>query len=328
MEIAEFTPDDVATVSEVVELANAVGKVDSPWVHPDTAARYAMMMRHGWDGEPPRCFAARDRGRLVGAAELSVSEWDNTHLAWAGLSVHPDERRRGHGSALFGFLTEEATRVGRRSIGLDGWESPATLGFAARHRLPQRSAAINRRQHLDEVTRETLDRLYDDARAAASSYDLVGISGPTPPDLLDAVAGMTVAINDAPTDDLDIEDEVFPVERIVAYERAQQAQGHRMYRLLARHRDTGELAGHTVVVVEAERPTIGDQHDTSVVRAHRGHRLGMLLKAGMLRWLLDEEPQLETVYTWNAESNDHMIDVNDKLGYRVMGRALQFQRDI
>jgi hypothetical protein len=48
----------------------------------------------------------------------------------------------------------------------------------------------------------------------------------------------------------------------------------------------------------------------------------------MLRWLSDEEPQLETIDTWNAESNDHMIEVNQKLGYEVLGRELQFQTDI
>ena len=46
----------------------------------------------------------------------------------------------------------------------------------------------------------------------------------------------------------------------------------------------------------------------------------------MLRWLAEIEPQLETLDTWNAESNDHMIGVNERLGYRVMGRELQFQR--
>ena len=125
--------------------------------------------------------------------------------------------------------------------------------------------------------------MYLDAQAAASSYELFRIFGHTPPDMLHAVAQMTAAINDAPTDDLDIEDEVFSQERILAYENAQQARGNRFYGVVARHRETGELAGHSVVAVEADRPAIGDQHDTSVVRAHRGHRLGLLVKAEVLR---------------------------------------------
>jgi hypothetical protein len=65
-----------------------------------------------------------------------------------------------------------------------------------------------------------------------------------------------------------------------------------------------------------------------VARAHRGHRLGLLLKTGMLLWLAEVEPQVETVDTWNAESNDHMIAVNEALAYRIMGRGAQFQKSL
>ena len=137
---------------------------------------------------------------------------------------------------------------------------------------------------------------------------------------------MASAINDAPTDDLDIEDEVFNAERMKAYEDACAFRRERAYRVVARHVPTGKLAGQTVVVVESERPAYGDQHDTSVVRAHRGHRLGLLLKAEMLRWLAEDEPQVEHIETFNAESNDHMIGVNEILGYRVMARELAYQK--
>ena len=98
--------------------------------------------------------------------------------------------------------------------------------------------------------------------------------------------------------------------------------------MLARHRETGELAGHSVVVVEGERPELGQQHDTSVVASHRGHRLGVLLKTDMNLWLRDVQPQLVSIDTWNAESNDHMIGVNELIGYRVMGRELEFQKSL
>jgi len=101
-----------------------------------------------------------------------------------------------------------------------------------------------------------------------------------------------------------------------------------MPRVLLRHKETGALGGHTVIAVESQRPEVGDQHDTAVAAAHRGHRLGLLLKAGMLLWLAEEEPQLATVDTWNAESNGPMVAVNERLGYRVLGRALQFQRSL
>ncbi|MBY9073535.1 GNAT family N-acetyltransferase [Nocardioides sp. WL0053] len=328
MDIRQFTPDDAETVGAVVALDNAVNAVDAPFLHPMTPAVLTGMLRHGWDGEVPVTYAAWESDRLVGRVTVHTSEWDNLHLAWTGVCVHPELRRAGRGSELLGFAEDRVRELGRTSIGCDGWDLPGTHGFAERHGLPRRGAAINRRQTLAKVDRARVGALYDDALAHAGAYELVRITGRTPEHLLDAVAEMTAAINDAPTDDLDLEDEVFPTERIVAYERAQELRGRRMYRVVARHKETGALAGHTVVAVESERPWIGDQHDTAVVRAHRGHRLGLLLKADMMRWLADEEPALETVDTWNMESNDHMIGVNEALGYEALGREYQFQRDV
>ena len=328
MEIRRFTAADLGTVSAAVEIGNAAAKVDAPFSHPETVHSFASWMRYAWDGETPENYAAWDEGSMVGTLALSVSEWDNTHVAWVTVLVHPDMRRRGFGTRLLEFAEARTRELGRTSLGGDGWETDAARGFADKHGYPQKSSAINRRQYLDAVDPQVLSRMYDEAAAASSAYELVRIVGRTPDDMLDAVAAMTAAINDAPTDDLDIEDEVFPRERVAAYENAQIASDRRFYRVLARHRVSGDLAGHTVVAVEAERPEIGDQHDTAVLHAHRGHRLGLLVKTDMLRWLAEAEPQLETIDTWNAESNGHMISVNEELGYRVLGRELSFQRSL
>jgi len=59
------------------------------------------------------------------------------------------------------------------------------------------------------------------------------------------------------------------------------------------------------------------QADTAVARHHRGHRLGLLLKIDMLRWMAEAEPQLTIIETWNNVDNRFMIDVNEALGYRL-----------
>lgn len=327
LRITALDPDDTAGLEQYVAIVNAASALDSPWEHPRTVRQIDGLLRRGWDGDAPLVFLARDDSTAVGVLELWVTDWDNVDLAWLWLVVHPDHRRRGVGSALLEHAFTTARELGRTKVGIDGWDSSdAPAAFAARHGFTWASQAINRRQVLSEVDRADVRRMYVDAAAAAHDYELVRIEGRTPDELLDQVAEMVAAINDAPLDELDLEDEVFPPERVRRYEETQALNGNRVYRLVARHRETGALAGHTVVAVEAERPAIGAQHDTSVVRAHRGHRLGLLLKAGMVLWLAEAEPTLETVDTWNAESNDHMIAVNEQLGYRVLGRGVQYQR--
>ena len=326
--IRRFGPDDIDDVAAALAVFTDVSRVDSPWEHPWLPRAFEVVLRRGWDGEPPAPYLASVDGAPVGAGFLHLSERDNRHLAWVRVAIRPEHRRQGYGTALFEHLAEEAKAAGRTSIGTDGWESESTLAFAAKFGLERRSQAIMRRQHLDEVDTDLIRKLYAEAGGHATDYELVRIEGRTPPELVDAMVELASAINDAPTDDLDIEDEVFTPERLSAYEDSVLSRGDRLYRLVARHRETGVLGGHTVVGVDAERPEIADQHDTAVARDHRGHRLGLLLKAGMLLWLAEAEPRIQTIDTWNAESNDHMIGVNEVLGYRVMGRELQFQKSL
>ncbi len=326
--IAPLDLDDASQVAAWTALENAAIRADAPWLHPRTPATVEGALRYAWDLEPPSPYLVRDHGAVVAFGTYGTSEYDNQHLAWLEVKVHPDHRRHGIGSAMWEVLLDRAREEGRTSVGTDGWDAEGPLAFARRHGLERKLAGIMRRQDLTVLDRGLLDLLYAEARPAAAAYELVRYPSPTPEDDLADVAVMVSAINDAPTDDLDIEDEEFPPERIRAYETAQASRGITLHRIVARHRETGELAGQTVMAVDRAQPWHAEQHDTSVVAAHRGHRLGLLLKIQMLLLLLQEEPRVRTVDTWNAESNDHMIAVNELLGYRVLGRVYDFQRSI
>ena len=328
MDLREFTADDVVDVRLAAGIENVRNALDAPWELPVTEHRMAMDVRHGWDGEPGRFFLAYDGDTLVGLGHVNASEWDNLDLAWVDVKVLPEHRRRGHGSAVLDRLIAEVVAGGRHLVGLDAWEGTPGPVFAEAHGFARRSQDLKRRLYLADLPLEEARAIRDRAAAAASSYELVRLPGRTPDVLLDDVVELTRAINDAPTDDLEMEDEVYSPERVRSYEDAVIRGDRRLYRLVARHRDSGELAGHTVVAVEGDTPEHSEQHDTSVARAHRGHRLGLLLKAEMVLWLAEAEPQVKTVDTWNAESNAHMIGVNEQLGYRVLGRELAFQRRI
>jgi RimJ/RimL family protein N-acetyltransferase len=327
--LKEFGPDDRSSVETYVEIDRAC-LVDAPWWHPTTVYRQTMVMRHGWDGEVGRYFLIHvgDLDEAVGKVELHTSDYDNLDLAWVVLAIRPELRRRGYGTHGMQRAFDAARAMGRTKVGWFGWDDEQTMGFARAVGFEPKSVAVHRRQHLRELEPGLADRLYAEAEPHARDYELLRIVAPTSDDLLPALAEATAAINDAPLDDIEMEDEVFTADRVRAYERAQLDSGFRFYRIVARHRDSGELAGLSIVTVDSQDPRRGHQHDTSVVRSHRGHRLGQLLKSDMMRWLAEVEPQLETVDTFNAESNDHMIGVNEHLGYRVMGRELQFQGPI
>ncbi len=74
-------------------------------------------------------------------------------------------------------------------------------------------------------------------------------------------------------------------------------------------------AAFAVLSAPAERERAVTQEDTLVLSEHRGHRLGMLLKAANLAFLQTERPGHPAVTTFNAEENEHMLAVNDALGF-------------
>jgi GNAT superfamily N-acetyltransferase len=309
-----------------VAVLRAAGAVDSPHRPAHTVSSLAAYLRHGWDGDPPEVAVALDRGRVVGVLEVELPRWDNRHLGYLDLTVDPLRRREGLGSRLFATGVEQVRAEGRTVVAIGGYESAATVGFAKSHGLDLASEEVERRHDLLALDPQLLASLSAQAERASAGYELARLPSWTPGAQLADVARLTGAINDAPTDDLDVEDEVFTAPRIRAFEAAQLALGRRMYRLAARERATGALVGQTVVGVHGELPDFGEQYDTSVVPEHRGHRLGLRLKLGMLAWLAECEPQLRVVNTWNAATNEHMIAVNEALGYRVVGRTAVWQR--
>lgn len=326
MEIRRVDPEDDATVRALVELGEAVSAADSPWAVPAGPLQLRGMLRHGWDGEVPEWWVAVTDEGVVGDASLWASDYDNLTSAWFGLGVHPTVRRRGVGTALLNHLADRALERGRPLVGIGGWEASASSAWASRHGFEQRAADVQRRLELRDVPGDLVAQVDRAQQEHAGAYELLTVEGVLPEELLDSASRMWAAINDAPTDDLEIEEEAFPVERIRGYEAAQRASGLRLHRVIARHRETGELAGHSVVAVRVDRPDVGDQHDTSVVRAHRGHRLGLILKTRLLQHLAEAEPQLALIDTWNAASNGPMIAVNERMGYRVLGRSLGWQQ--
>ncbi|HEY8474883.1 MAG TPA: GNAT family N-acetyltransferase [Natronosporangium sp.] len=315
---------DLNGAAAVWEAARAV---DTPQFNEETVTYHRTRLRHGWDGEPPLVAVTKDgSGRVIGVLSINLPRRDNTHLATLQVVVDPVLRGRGIGKALFEAGLARIREEGRRVATSTAFDPSPGMAFLKAQGFDPVLELAYRRQDLTKLDWDRLDQLFAEAQAKAANYELVRMPWPVPEELLPAVAELTAAINDAPTDDLEFEDEVFDAERIRAYEAAQDAHGRRVYRLVARERSTGELAGHTIVGVSSEKPWYGGQHDTSVAAAHRGHRLGLLLKIGMLRWLREVEPQLRSIETDNAASNTHMIRVNELIGYELIAKSVEFQR--
>lgn len=158
------------------------------------------------------------------------------------------------------------------------------------------------------------------AQAAGPAYRTISWSGLTPRQLRDPMAVLRSRMSiDAPMAGLDGEAEVWDAARVRhADERVAEAGRHQVL-TAAEHVPSGDLVAYTLLTQRLDLPSVAFQDDTLVHGDHRGHRLGILVKATNLVALQRLAPQVERIHTWNADENAHMLAINVELGFRTAG---------
>jgi hypothetical protein len=124
---------------------------------------------------------------------------------------------------------------------------------------------------------------------------------------------------DAPSAGLDEPADVWTAERFANKETLLLEAPMRLLTAVALHEPSGRLAGFTRLSVPDDLDRAVGQWDTIVLREHRGHRLGMLLKVANLQQLGEVAPGHPSVLTWNAEENRPMLAVNEAVGFVPIG---------
>ncbi|MER6997159.1 GNAT family protein [Streptomyces sp. NPDC000410] len=148
-----------------------------------------------------------------------------------------------------------------------------------------------------------------------------------PEDLADAFATAKNAMNDMPVGELDHGSVRWDAERVRTMAQVVADRGETLLTVAAVH-DDGTMAGYSEIVIPAGAAERALQYDTAVVPAHRGHGLGLRVKAAMLRRLRAEHPGVVEIETDNAEDNVHMLAVNERLVFRSYRRTHEYQLDL
>jgi GNAT superfamily N-acetyltransferase len=267
-------------------------------------------------------------GDALRAAALQQLGWPEQTSSWVPWAiVAPEDRRLGIGRRLVEAVSDLARQDGQRLL---TWNTPSDdegsrqfslgLGAAAGEVIEQNRVATS------SLDRAVLESWVERAREEAAAYELIGWDGPCPEAFLDAFAALGAVMDDAPGTRPEPD-----VERTsTRYRQAEEFWLRRgpYWRLCARHREDGALAGYTELQPAAEPPWIAHQGDTGVVPAHRGRGLGRWLKAVNALRLLDERPEASAVETFNAAGNEPMLAINRAMGFDVVCRWRQWSLPI
>ncbi len=275
---------------------------------------------------PDRRFVhvvARAGDTVVGHAVLRLSLLDNPNVGLFDLQVHPRHRRQGTGTALLREVLAVMTADDRHVLLAESYAGTAGDDFAAALGVRMAQAARTSLLRLADVDWPDVEAL---AAAKHPGYRLETSVDRVPDELLDGYARAKTAMNDAPHDDADFGDFTYTPETL----RVEEARARMLGQLrvvFAVHEDTGEIAGFTEVL--ATHPQLWSyQEDTAVVPAHRGNGLGLWMKADMLLRLRSERPDVTELLTGNAASNQWMLAINDRLGFRFWAEVHGWQGDV
>jgi GNAT superfamily N-acetyltransferase len=298
-----------------------------------------------------RVFFVRQAGRMVGVSWIRFELQENLRSAFLHVQVRPAFTGRGIGRALLQHAQELAAAQGRTILqtytehpadfepegpgllrpatgagALPGGARGVRFALAAGYRLEQveRFSVLDLAAHAGSwapLEREALTK-------AGEEYDLMAWTGSCPEAYVDEFAVLMSRMStDTPIGELSYDEETWDPARVRHLEGRWKQAGILSLVAVARHRTSGTLAAYSVLQLTQSKPWLADQDDTLVAAAHRGYRLGMLVKLLNLRRLRSEYPRVERVITFNAAENQHMLAINIALGFRPAGWDGEWQRN-
>jgi GNAT superfamily N-acetyltransferase len=273
-------------------------------------------------------------GVPVSGADVELPLMDNRGLAEVGLRTHPEHRRRGYAGTMLAHVEALLVQRGRSLVTVYAdcaYESgPTGAGDPGVEFLRHRGYSIalcDVQRAVDlPIPEERLTGLLEEAAPHHVGYTLRQFGDRCPDELLESYGRLVgTLITEAPSGELTLEEEVFDARRLRHEEDVTMAAGRTRVVTVALD-PAGEVVAYTDIRVPRHEPGRAYQWGTLVHPAHRGHRLGTAVKAANHLLLQRQEPSVTQVITENAEVNDHMVAVNDRLGFRPTARCVELHK--
>ena len=335
LEIRPVDPFDDATFAawhEVYRRAETHGRerLATPW----TLAELRVRLQEPTRRAALRAWVGEVDGVAVTTGFASLPLLDSLEHAEVAVATDPAHRRRGHGSRMLAYAERAVRAEGRVVItGETAWAhdlgpegaGAAGLEFARAHGYRVGLVDVMRELALP-VADDRLDALAAEAARRHEGYTLRSFTGAVPDDLVQGWAELSASLmTEAPVGDMEREPEAVDLVALRESEELTRKQGRTKYNTVALDPE-GVVVAYTDIAVTRHEPTRAYQWGTLVRRADRGHRLGLAVKVANLRLLQREAIGLERIVTWNAEVNDHMIGVNELLGFVPVERSGELQK--
>lgn len=327
---------DAGIFLEVVRIANAVCLEDAGHDYLREEAAEVLGLWQDQQDWTQLGFAAMRGDEVLGAVKIVIANEPETSSVEFDLMVDPPHRGQGLEELLLAEVEREARDRGFGTIQTWTLHRPHSTGARVEPSTGWGSIPADDAQTrfqlasgftLEQVERNSVfdltgdfagvERMLAEAEEfAGDEYRSLQWTSPTPPEHVDGFAHVISRMStDAPAGGLVVEEQHWDAARVERRDARLKAQGLTVSVAVVLHVPTGRIAAYNELAIGEDGAGATQQFGTLVVKEHRGHRLGTIVKcANLLRWR-EIAPGSPRVSTFNAEENRHMLDINEAIGF-------------
>lgn len=284
--------------------------------------------RHVFSHHPEVRWILRDEDGIAAAAVAAYDVDQNLENGFGRIHVHPEKRRRGYGRAIATPMFDLLEGNGRKR--LDTWIKKDEPAESLARDVGLKSVYQDKRSRLpiDQLDMDLMEQWIERGAERAVEYELVYYQSPIPAEIVEKFCDLAYIMNTAPREDFEEEDEIMTPEKWRETEANVIDSKGQLHNLIAVHEPTGEFAGYTQIQTQDLQPDLAWQWDTGVDPNHRNKGLGRWLKAAMIKRVLGAHPDVTRVDTYNAGSNEPMLNINVAMGFRPVHLSNVWQGDL
>ncbi|MBY8999988.1 MAG: GNAT family N-acetyltransferase [Candidatus Heimdallarchaeota archaeon] len=261
-------------------------------------------------------------GPIIGKAILSVETSQspnyerNGHIARLSLNVLHDYRRMNIGSILLEEVVKKTNELPSVKLLLVssnnemGWQFCENKG--AKLALEQTKSVLDF-SDVDWVL-ITDWRNQKEVLAETEHVDFVSFEA-VPEEIIEEYASIyTETINQQPLGSLQLRSVISP-DTLRNRANLWIGGGMKWHTIISKEKN-GEISGLTEFLYNPEQPKIIHQLLTGVKKKYRKRGLGKILKGELLCFMKEEYPEAKFVSTSNTITNEAMVSINTRMGFR------------
>lgn len=267
------------------------------------------------DQSSPR-WLLRDGDEIVASAVAWMNLEQNLDNGFGWIYVRPADRGKGHARRLAAILFDRLGEMDRKRFDTYVKEGGEAESLVARAGLKSVYREKRSRLVMADIDMDMMRDWIEKAEERAHDYELLSLQTPFPDDVVEKYCELQFQMNTAPMEDYEREDEVLTPKLWREQEKQMAESFNDLITYVAVHKPSGDFVGSTTIATDQLQPDQAWQWETVVHPDHRNKGLGRLLKGSMIERVVSDWPKVDRIDTWNAGSNEPMLNINIAMGFK------------